>query len=55
MTLIGADPSNGWITILVRIEASDGTLLFINDTNFMAIDAEGPKQDLVVPVVAVEG
>ena len=43
------------ITILVRIEASDGTLLFINDTNFMAIDAEGPKQDLVVPVVAVEG
>lgn len=43
------------ITILVRIEASDGTLLFINDTVFMAIDAEGPKQDLVVPVVAVEG
>ena len=42
------------ITILVRIESADGTLLYINDTAIAAVDAEGPIGDLVVPVVAVE-
>ncbi len=42
------------ITVNVRIETADGTLLYINDTNYMAIDADGPRQDLDVPVVAVE-
>lgn len=43
------------ITLLVRIESADGTLLYINDTAIAAVDADGPIGDLVVPVVAVEG
>ena len=42
------------ITILVRVESTDGTLLFINDTAIAAVDSEGPIGDLVVPVIAVE-
>jgi putative lipoprotein len=42
------------ITILVRIESADGTLLYINDTAIAAVDADGPVQGLVVPVVTVQ-
>ena len=40
------------ITITVRIESADGSLLYINDTAIAAIDADGPVQGMVVPVVA---
>lgn len=53
---LGAHPVLGPldITLLVRIESADGTLLFVNDTAIAAVDAEGPVGDLVVPVIAVE-
>jgi putative lipoprotein len=42
------------ITINVRIESAEGTLLYINDTAIVAVDAEGPLQGIVVPVITVE-
>ena len=41
------------ITITVRIESADGALLYINDTAIVAVDADGPIEGIVVPVVAV--
>lgn len=41
------------ITITVRIEAADGSLLYINDTAIAAVDADGPMQGIVIPVIAV--
>ena len=42
------------ITITVRIESADGSLLYINDTAIAAVDADGPLQGIVVPVIAVQ-
>jgi len=42
------------ITINVRIESAAGTLLYINDTAIPAVGTDGPLQELVVPVIAVE-
>ena len=41
------------ITITVRIESADGTLLYINDTAIAAVDADGPIAGIVVPVITV--
>ena len=41
------------LTITVRIESADGSLLFVNDTAIVAVDASGPMQGIVVPVVTV--
>ncbi len=41
------------ITINVRIESGDGSLLYVNDTAIPAVDADGPMQGIVVPVISV--
>jgi hypothetical protein len=37
----------------IRVEAADGTLLYVNDTVTPAIDADGPVSDVVATLMAV--
>jgi uncharacterized lipoprotein YbaY len=43
----------GDYTLSIRVEAADGTLLYINDTVTPAIDASGPITDVVATLIAV--
>lgn len=43
----------GVYTLSIRVEAADGTLLYINDTVTPAIDAGGPITDVVAELIAV--
>ena len=43
----------GVYTLSIRVEAADGTLLYINDTVTPAIDSNGPTTDVVAKLIAV--
>jgi uncharacterized lipoprotein YbaY len=43
----------GVYTLSIRVEAADGTLLYINDTVTPAIDSNGPITDVVAKLIAV--
>ena len=43
----------GIYTLGIRVEAADGTLLYINDTVTPAIDADGPITDVAATLIAV--
>lgn len=56
---VSYDPSdiveNHTYTMRVRIEGSDGSLLFINDTAIPVITNGNPTEDVEIPVIQVGG